>query len=280
MKAFQEYVDLVRFLAPSLVTATAVTCAASPAGVLVVLRRESLLALALPQVVAVGVAIGLRLNMLPLIPALAVVAATLALVAWERSQHRGDALLPAVYIAGLTVSILLIVHSGAHLAELQNLFTGLDVAVAWSEAAFAVPLLLLMLLPLFMLWRRWLLLAQAPTTAQIAGIHPARWHLLFLATLSTIVLISTDVLGIVLVITMLFLPAVAVLPWARRLPETMTWALVVGVGALAGGFVLSTEMEWPLSQSVAAAGLVLVALSHFGWGAKRTCQRFRARVSP
>src|SRR6185295_16986933 len=117
---------------------------------------------------------------------------------------------------------------------LQNLFTGLDVAVAWSETAWAAPLLLLTILPTVFLWRRWLLLAQAPGTAQIAGIHPARWHLLFLGTLSSIVLISTDVLGIVMVIVMLFLPAVTALPWTRRLPETMVVALLVGLAALGG----------------------------------------------
>jgi ABC-type Mn2+/Zn2+ transport system permease subunit len=167
------------------------------------------------------------------------------------------------------------VHSGAHLAELQNLFTGLDVAVAPAEAAVAAPLLSLTLAPTFLLWRRWLLLAQAPRAAQIAGIHPARWHLLFLGTLSAIVLISTDVLGIVLVIAMLFLPAAAALPWAGRLPTTMALAVGLGLMSLAGGFVLSTEMDWPLSQSAAAAGLILVVLSYAGRGARSAWRRSR-----
>ena len=261
MKSATEYAQLLSFLAPALGAAAALTAAAGPAGVLVVLRRDSLLALALPQVVAVGVALGLRLDWPPLLPALAVVALTLALVAWARLHHRADVLLPALYVAGLALSILVIVHSGAHLAELQNLFTGMDVAVAPADAALAAPLLLLTLLPTFLFWRRWLLLAQAPATAQVAGIHPARWHLLFLATLSTIVLVGTNTLGSVMVITMLFLPALAALPWTRRLPHTMTLATLLGLLSLAIGFVFSTEYDWPLSQSAAAAGLLLAATS-------------------
>jgi zinc/manganese transport system permease protein len=261
MKSFDDYRTLINFLAPSLATAAAASAAAAPAGVLVVLRRDTLLALALPQVVAMGVAAGLRLGLPPLPAAAAFVAAALALVARARTSHRTDLFLPALYVAGLAVSILLIVHSGAHLAEVQNLFTGIDVAVAPDEARWAVPLLLLPLLPLRLFWRRWLLLAQAPATAAIAGVRAGHWHLLFLACLSQLVLVGTGMLGVVLVLAMLFLPAAAVLPWARRLPTAMTASLTAAAAAFAAGFVLSIEMEWPLSHSIAAAGAALAAAS-------------------
>jgi zinc/manganese transport system permease protein len=169
---------------------------------------------------------------------------------------------PALYIGGLAVSILLIVNAAAHLEELQNLLVGMDIAVLPSQAAFAIPILLLTALPPVLLWRRWLLLAQSPSAAQIAGLCPARWHLFFLVILSTIVLVGTNVVGVVLVLALLFLPPLAALPWSRHLTAMMGLATAVGILALILGFIFSNEMSWPFSHSVAAAGIVCVVISH------------------
>src|SRR5436309_3157318 len=76
-----------------------------------------------------------------------------------------------------------------------------------------------------MLWRRWLLMAQAPAAAELAGLRPARWDTLFLVLLTTTVLLGTDSLGVVMVLAMLFLPSGAVLPWARRISAALIAAV-------------------------------------------------------
>jgi ABC-type Mn2+/Zn2+ transport system permease subunit len=262
MMSLEHYREMISFLWPSLAVSGAIAVTAGPAGTLVILRRDSLLTLALPQVVAVGIALGLRYNWPPLYPALVVLAVTLALLAWSRSLGKSDVLLPALYIGGLAVSILLIVNAAAHLEELQNLLVGMDVAVLPDQVAYALPILLLTALPSILLWRRWLLLAQAPAAAQIAGLRPARWHLLFLIILSTIVLVGTNVVGVVLVLALLFLPPLAALPWSRRLPLMMALSITFGLLSLIIGFVVSNEMSWPFSHSIAASATILFVLSH------------------
>ena len=89
--------EFAELLAPSLITAAAVGVAAAVLGVFVLLRREALAALALPQAVAVGAAAGFRLSgiVLPafvadhigwptLPPALLAAAATVLLLGWSR----------------------------------------------------------------------------------------------------------------------------------------------------------------------------------------------------
>src|SRR4029453_2351640 len=60
MRTFHEYLELVRLFGPSLATAGAVALGGSQVGTFVLLRREGMMALALPQVVTVGVALSLR----------------------------------------------------------------------------------------------------------------------------------------------------------------------------------------------------------------------------
>ena len=216
----------------------------------------------MPQVVAVGAAVGLRYGWPTLPPAL--VAAVIGVSLLVQSRHRGNGLwlLPALYVAGLSIPFLLIASRGQDVADLQKLFTGIDVAVTPFDAWMAVPLLLLTAGVLGLLWRRWLLIAQAPATAELAGLHPARWDTLFLTLLTLVILLGTSVVGVVMVLAMMFLPAAAALPWSRGIPWALGMASCLGVIFLTVGFILSNWMAWPLSHSIGGVGFSAVVLSH------------------
>jgi ABC-type Mn2+/Zn2+ transport system permease subunit len=96
----------------------------------------------------------------------------------------------------------------------------------------------------------------------LAGLHPGRWDVCFLCLLALVCVLGTSALGTVMVVAMLFLPAGAALPWAKRLPGAIAAAAAVALASLAAGFVLSVEMQWPLSQSVGAVGFAALLLSH------------------
>jgi ABC-type Mn2+/Zn2+ transport system permease subunit len=74
-------------------------------------------------------------------------------------------------------------------------------------------------------------------------------------------LLGTDSLGVVMVLSMLFLPAATVLPWVRRIPAAMGAGALLSLLYLAIGFYLSNKMNWPMSQSVGGAGFAVLAVS-------------------
>ena len=245
-----------------LVTAAALGIAGSILGLFVLLRREALVALAIPQVVAVGAAIGMRLEWPTLPPALGLAIIALVYFALSRRWAASNWVIPSAYIAGLCLSFLIIANHGQDVEDLQHLFVGVDVAVSFEKAAVSVPILLVVAAACAMLWRRWLLLAQAPAAAELAGLKPARWDTLFLALLTTVILLGTYSLTVVMVLAMLFLPAASVLPWARRLPAAMLSAALLSILFVAIGFYLSNTMNWPLSQSIGGTGFAALAVSH------------------
>lgn len=273
--------DLVRFFAPVLVLAGSVGVSASILGTFVLLRREALLALAVPQVVAAGAAVGMRWGWPTLPPAVVAAAAALAyLVAARRGGERGGgrgrsaaaagSAVPALYVSGLSVSFLVIAGSGAHIAELQNLFTGVDVAVTPGRAAVVAPVVLAAGGLCAALWRRWLLLAQAPAAAELAGMSPARSDALFLTLLTVVLLLGTGTQGVVMVLAMLFLPAAVVQPWVARVPTALAAAAVAALACLAVAFAASNAFAWPLSQTVGGVGGGAFLLSR---AAARACGR-------
>jgi ABC-type Mn2+/Zn2+ transport system permease subunit len=268
-----DWIALIRQFWPMLVTAAALGIAAGIVGVFVLLRREALMALAMPQIVAIGVAVGLRTvaigariglssEVWQLAPAL--LAAVVGLIYFVQSKRWGAGhwVLPTLYVSGLSLSILIIASRGQDLGELQKLFTGIDVAVDERDAYIAAPILVVAGIICALLWRRWLLLAQSPASAEVAGLRPARWDALFLALLTLVLLLGTSSLGTVMALVMIFLPAAIVLPWCRRIPAALIASASIALLLLAIGFVLSNVMDWPLSQSVGGSGSVVLVLSH------------------
>src|SRR4051794_35187493 len=98
-----EYRTTLQVLWPALIAAAGLAIAGGVLGVFVVLRREALVALAMPQIVTLGAAAGLRLGWPTLPPALGAVTIALLLLAWSRRRTRetGDLMLPALYVAGV-----------------------------------------------------------------------------------------------------------------------------------------------------------------------------------
>ena len=247
---------------PMLLTAVALGFAGSIAGLFVLLRKEALIALAIPQAVAVGAAIGMRFGWPTMPPAL--VAAIVALGYLVNARRKGSSLwvLPSIYVGGLSISFLIIAGKGQELAHLENLFVGIDVAVSSETAKLAVPLLLLVALICASLWRRWLLISQAGPTAELSGLHPGRWDAAFLILLTVVLFMGTSSVGVLLTLAMLFLPAAIVLPFSRRIPQAMFSGCIVSVILLVGSFSISNSMDWPYSQTVGGVGFTLLAGSH------------------
>jgi ABC-type Mn2+/Zn2+ transport system permease subunit len=245
---------------PKLLVPAALAVGCGLIGVFVLLRREALVALVLPEAVVTGASIAMLMhweNRLP--PAIAVTAAALVLLALVRGGAR-DALLPALYAGGMCLPFLVIAdHGGEHLNELQQLFIGHDKAVALArEDAYVIPVALIAATACGVLWRRWLLLAQSPTTARLARVYPLAWDFVFLALVATVVLVGVNSTGMVMVLGLLFLPAATALPWVPRVPATMALAVLVALIDVAAGFYLSNRLGWPYSQSVGGVGFVLM----------------------
>jgi ABC-type Mn2+/Zn2+ transport system permease subunit len=267
-----DWLDLIQVFRASLITAAALGIAGSIAGFFVLLRGEALMALALPQVVAIGAALTLRWELegvAGLLAPLGVAISALTYFVLVKRRGMGSWVLPCMYVGGLSFSFLLIANKGQEVSKLQTLFTGIEVAVTDERAAIAAPILVLVGIFCAMLWRRWLLIAQAPAAAELAGVRPQRWDGLFVLLLTIVTLLGTDSLGIVMVLAMLFLPAAAVLPWVGRIPAALVASAVLSLIFLGGGFYLSNVMNWPLSQSVGGLGVCVVLASHMLGGLRR-----------
>lgn len=95
-------------------------------GVFVILKRVVFIGIALSEAAALGVAAAIMFHVHPVIGAMVVTLATVAILAYpfERQRLPRDAVLGIIFVLAASLSVLLVARSGFGLHEVQNLLYG------------------------------------------------------------------------------------------------------------------------------------------------------------
>jgi len=97
----------------------------------------------------------------------------------------------------------------------------------------------------------------------VEGVPVLAVRISFMLLLAVVVAVALKVVGILLVTSLLVMPAAAARPWART-PEGMA-VIAAGIGlfSVAGGISASYVWDLPAGAAIVSAALVLFVLSRF-----------------
>ncbi|MGY4800360.1 metal ABC transporter permease [Teichococcus aerofrigidensis] len=257
------------FLRRALIGCLALSLAAPPLGVFLVLRRMSLTADVLAHGILPGIAAGFLVAGLSvtamsiggLVAGLAVGIGSGALS--RATGGREDAALAALYLVALALGVTLI-STRAGSVELSHLLFGSVLGVDDPALLMMAGVASLTLLVLAFAWRPLVLECFDPGFAAAAGARGGAWHMLFLALVVLNVLAAFQALGTLMAVGLMMLPAVAARHWGRSVGG-MTYA-AVGIALVSAwaGLLFSYHLDLPSGPAivlVAGAGWVLSVLA-------------------
>lgn len=246
----------------------AVLCAVL--GLYVVLRRLELLAVALPQASAAGIALAFWLSGhghgagadghgLAVLGSLAgSFGCLLALGAVRRSPLPPESRLAALYALASAGTVLFVASNPAGDIELTSLLRGDLLAIADRDLA-RLAIAAVAIAFLFAAFRREILLASVdPDLARTLGRDPARADALLYTLLGVAISLGVMCVGPLVVFGFLTLPALAALRAAGSLAAAFALAAAIGLAASGAGFALAYHLDLP-------AGPVEVTLAALPW---------------
>jgi len=116
------------------------------------------------------------------------------------------------------------------------------------------------LLFLIFQWRKLIALVANEELAFVEGIHTNRLQLLLLLCMAIVVAIGIKAVGVLLIVSLLVIPAATSRKWVRS-PEAMAiLASFLGMAAIGGGLLLSYKVDTPAGPGiVAVAGFMYFA---------------------
>ncbi|MCX8133488.1 MAG: metal ABC transporter permease [Roseococcus sp.] len=254
------------FLRRALVACLALSLAAPPLGVFLMLRRMSLTGDALAHAMLPGVALGFVLAGLspPALAAGGLAAGLLvALGAGALSRATGgreDAALAALTLSALAAGVALISWRGSPVELTQLLFGSVlgveDAALLLAGGAASAALVFLALA-----WRPLALECFDPGFGRSVGLRGGVWHLAFLALVVLTLVASFQAVGTLMAVGLMMLPAVAARHWARGLAGMVLAAVGLAMLASLVGLLGSFHADVPTGPAITLAAAALWALS-------------------
>ncbi|MBQ2337422.1 MAG: metal ABC transporter permease [Victivallales bacterium] len=181
-----------------------------------------------------------------------------------KNRMRQDTVLSAIWTLGVAVGVSFIAITPGYSEDLTSYLFGsillvskMDIAVmAAMTAAIAVTVLLFR--------NRFLTLCFNEETLALRGVSAAWTSFMLHLLIALTVVLLAQVVGIVLVLVLLVIPAATAAQFAKRISHVMLWGAVFCLLTCTGGLVASYEADWPVGATIVelavAAYLVCAAI--------------------
>lgn len=254
------------FMRRALAGCLALTLSATPLGCFLLLRRMSLIGDALSHAVLPGVAVGYLLSGMSLL-AMGVggfiAGLVVALLSGLISRHtllREDASFAGFYLGSLALGVTLVSLHGSSVDLLHVLF-GSILAVDRSALIDIGAICSLSLLALTLLYRALVVESfDAAFLRMTSRRARAVVQALFLALVVLNLVAGFQLLGTLMTVGMMMLPAACARLWTQRLPFMLAAAQLIGIAASAVGLLWSYYADLP-----AGPAIILSATLFFGF---------------
>lgn len=267
---FQPFADFA-FMRRALVACLAISLAAAPIGVVLVLRRMSLMGDAISHAILPGVALsflfaGFSLWLMTLGGFAAGLLVVLAAGLVSRATVlREDASLAAFYLTSLAAGVMIASISGSGI-DLVHLLFGSILAVDDPGLLMVASLSTVTLFALAVLYRPLLAESFDPVFMRSVSGRGGLVHIAFLVLIVLNLVAGFQVLGTLMSVGLMMLPAAASRFWASSVWPMMTVAAAGAAASSVTGLILSYHLDLPSGPAIVlCAAAFYFASILFGW---------------
>ncbi len=261
------------FMRNALIAGVLVSLAAGIVGVYVVLNRVAVLSGGIAHAAYGGVGMAYFFGFDPLLGGMlfGLFAALAMNIVQRKTRQRADTLIGVMWAAGMAIGIIFVDLSPGYKVDLMSFLFGSLLAVSTSEIYIIAVLDVIVLLTVFALYRELLAISYDETFATVRGVPVNVISLILTALIALTVVMMMRVVGLILVIALLTLPAAIAGLFARDMRQMMVLASGLGMVFTVSGLWLSYQYNL-----TSGAAIILVAVMAYLLGllAKKGLQWF------
>ena len=191
-----------------------------------------------------------------------------------RYHQYEDTLIGALWAVGMAVGVLFIYKTPGYNVDLMSYLFGNILMVGEESVRILAYLDALIILSVLLFYKRFLAVCFDEEYSQLQGIGVVSTYLLLLCLIALTVVILIQVVGIILVIALLTLPAATARYYAHSLVQMMILASILGALYTTSGLVVSYKPNLPAGATI----IVIAGLAYlFATVLKGLAVRFHGR---
>lgn len=232
-------------------------------GFFLVQRRMSLIGDGIGHVAFAGVALGLLLDISPILTALVAAIAGGVAIEWLRARRHtaGDQALALVFYSGIAAGVVLVSLAGSLDVNLFQYLFGSILTVTRSDVAVVAVLGAAGLVTIALLYRALAAVVLDEEGARVAGVPVARLNVTLAVLAAVTVALSMRIVGVLLIAALMVLPVSAAMRIAWSMSSALLLSIGVGLASVLAGLTLAYYADLPPGGTIVlvAAGFVVVA---------------------
>lgn len=189
----------------------------------------------------------------PLYGALVAAILSALIIGWIRINYhqREDSVIAALWSIGMAIGVLFISQTPGFNVELSNLLVGNILWVTHADLYILGTLDVLIIAIVLCMHKRFLAICFDEEQAQLQGLHVNSLYLLLLILIAISIVLLIQVVGIILVMTMLTIPPAIANLFTTNLSRMMVGAVIINCAFCIGGMDLAYYMDWPGGATIA-----------------------------
>ncbi|MBQ6613891.1 MAG: metal ABC transporter permease [Clostridia bacterium] len=248
------------FLQYALLVGVLVSLCAALLGVLLVLRRYSMIGDGLSHVGFGALSVAYALSLAPMAVAVPVVivVAFLLLGISESPKIKGDSAIAVLSSSALAVGIVANSLAGGSSSDLSGYLFGSILALKKGDVILSVVLSLVVILLFVLFKNRIFAVTFDMPFAKSAGVHVKLYNMLLAMLIAITVVVGMQIVGSMLISSLIIFPALSAMHLSNSFKGVLVRSAVISVGAFVMGLLLSLVFPAGLP-----AGAVIVLCNLF-----------------
>lgn len=267
---FTDYGALLPLITNSLIAGAILAVVGGLIGVFVNTRDMSFAVHGISELSFAGASIGLLLGVNVVVGSIvgSLIAAGIIGALGEKAKER-NSVVAVLMPAGLGLGILAISMYHGVASNKFGLLTGQIVSVDNPQLAWLIGIGLVILAALAVIWRPLAFASLDPEVATARGVPTRALSVVFMLLLGLAVAASVQVVGALLVLSLLVTPAAAALRLTRTPMLVAVLSVSFALTAVIGGILLAVGAGLPISPYVTSISFIIYVISRLVERAKR-----------
>ena len=246
-----------RFFQYALLGGALVAISCAVIGLLIVLRKESMIGDSVAHTAFGGIAVGILLGVEPILTALIFAVVSVLLIAYMRSRDlaNSDAAMAVTLAAGFSLGLIVVSVADGFTVDLFSYLFGSILTIDTSELTIIALLAMISLGVIAILYKELLSITFDEQAARLNGVPVTTLATAFNIIVAVTIVISIKVVGIILVAALLVLPGLTSLQLDLSFRRTLLASLVLALVTIILGIFISSLFDVATSGVIVFTGV-------------------------
>ncbi len=265
MSNLEMFIDLLKypFMQRAIICGIAISFCAALIGVILVLKRYSMIGHGLGEVAFASLSLALVLGMPEMYIAIPIViiASFIILIISQKQGESGDITIALVSAGALAFGVIITAITNGFNIDVYNYMFGSILTMKTSYVIISVGLSIILVIIYLIFYNRLFMITYDEKYAKVCGINVTFYQFLIALFTAIVVVIGMRMMGTMLISSLIVFPAVIARRLTHSFKEMSVMSIIISIICFLFGLIISSILNLPTGASIVMVYIAVLLFS-------------------